>query len=73
MFRPLPVGIDRTEYFRIFNRYGQLIFETNRYREGWDGTFKGVKQNPGAYVWVIKGIDRNGRSVTQQGTVMLVR
>lgn len=73
IFRPLPVGIDRTEYFRIFNRYGQLIFETNRYREGWDGTFKGVKQNPGAYVWVIKGIDRNGRSVTQQGTVVLVR
>ena len=73
IFRPLPVGITRTDYFRVFNRYGQLIFETNKYREGWDGTFKGVKQNPGAYVWVIKGIDRNGRSVTQQGTVMLVR
>lgn len=73
VFRPLPVGIDRTEFFRVFNRYGELVFETNQYRKGWDGMYKGVKQLPGTYVWVIKGVDRNGRTVTQKGTVVLVR
>jgi hypothetical protein len=31
--------------------------------KGWDGTYKGKKQPIGAYVWVIKGLDRNGKPV----------
>ncbi|RYE14226.1 MAG: T9SS type B sorting domain-containing protein, partial [Sphingobacteriales bacterium] len=58
VFRPIPAGIARTEYFRIFNRYGETVFETNQFMKGWDGTFKGKKQAIGAYVWIIKGIDR---------------
>lgn len=73
VFRPIPAGIARTEYFRVFNRYGETIFETNQYMKGWDGTFKGKKQPVGAYVWVIKGIDRNGKKVELKGTVMLVQ
>lgn len=73
VFRPIPTGIARTEYFRIFNRYGETIFETNQYMKGWDGTFKGKKQPVGAYVWIIKGIDRDGKKVELKGTVMLVQ
>ena len=73
VFRPVPAGIARTEYFRIFNRFGETIFETNQYMKGWDGTYKGKKQPIGAYVWVIKGIDRNGKPVEMKGTVMLVQ
>jgi gliding motility-associated-like protein len=73
VFRPVPVGVANTEYFRIFNRYGQVVYETNRFRQGWDGTFKGQPQPLGAYVWLLKGIDRNGRKIELKGTVMLVR
>jgi gliding motility-associated-like protein len=73
LFRAIPVGIVTTEWFRIFNRYGQLIFETNRWMSGWDGTYQGRLQPPGTYVWIIKGKDRNGRIVEQKGTVLLMR
>lgn len=73
VFRPIPAGIARTQYFRIFNRFGEVIFETNQFMKGWDGTYKGKKQPIGAYVWVIKGIDRNGQKVEMKGTVMLVQ
>ena len=73
VFRAIPVGITSTDWFRIFNRYGQLMFETNQFLKGWDGTYKGKKQPIGAYIWIIKGTDRNGKTVERKGTVMLVQ
>jgi gliding motility-associated-like protein len=73
IFRPIPVGISSTEYFRIFNRYGELVFQTSQWMTGWDGTFKGKPMSTGAYVWVIKGRDRKGIIVEQKGTVVLIR
>ncbi len=73
VFRPIPVGISKTDWFRIFNRYGEQIFETNQWLKGWDGTFKGKPQGNGVYIWIIKGTDRNGKTVEMKGTVMLAR
>ena len=73
VFRAIPVGITNTEWFRIFNRYGQMIFQTNAGMKGWDGTYKGKKQPVGAYIWIIKGTDKNGKPVEMKGTVMLVQ
>jgi gliding motility-associated-like protein len=44
------VGIEKTDYLRIFNRYGELLYETKEYRRGWDGTYRGEKQDQGTYV-----------------------
>ena len=41
---PIPVNIKELIYFRIFNRWGQLVFETNILRNGWDGIFHGQPQ-----------------------------
>lgn len=38
---------------QIFNRWGQLIFQSNDIRKGWDGTFNGQAQNTGQYIWQI--------------------
>ncbi len=73
IFRAIPPGIVSTEWFRIYNRYGQLIFETNEWLKGWDGTYMGKQQPMGHYVWMIKGKDRNGTNLQMKGTILLIR
>lgn len=73
IFRAIPVGIVSTDWFRVFNRFGQLVFETNQWLKGWDGKFKGKTQPVGTYVWVIKGIDKNGKVIEMKGTVTLIQ
>jgi large repetitive protein len=73
VFRAIPVGISNTVYFRVFNRLGQLMFETNQYLKGWDGTYKGKAAAAGTYVWMIAGTDRDYKKVEMKGTVILIR
>jgi gliding motility-associated-like protein len=46
-------GIKKLNYFRIFNRWGQLLFESNDIKVGWDGTYNGVPQNMETYVYQV--------------------
>ena len=73
VFRVIPPGISSTVYFRIFDRYGQMVFETNQWLKGWDGTFNGKPAPQGVYVWTVKGVDRDKKTVEMKGTVTLVR
>jgi gliding motility-associated-like protein len=73
VFRPIPVGIKSTQYFRVFNRWGELMFETKEWLKGWDGNFKGKKATAGTYTWMIRGTDKNGKTVEMQGTVILLQ
>lgn len=73
LFRPVPVGIVATQFFRIFNRYGELVFETSQHLKGWDGTYRGIPQQVGNYVWVLKGTTRAGKTIEMRGNVLLVR
>ncbi len=64
--------------FKVFNRWGQLLFETNDPDKGWDGTFKGGDASDGVYVWVLNFKSMESRyqaaqSFTQHGTVTLLR
>jgi large repetitive protein len=72
IFRAIPVGMANT-YFRIFNRSGQLMFETSQYLKGWDGTFNEKPQPVGTYVWIVAGTDRDYKKVEMKGTVNLIR
>jgi gliding motility-associated-like protein len=73
IFRPTAIGISSLDYFRVYNRYGEMVYETHDLNKGWDGTYKGVKQNIGNYVWTIKGIDRRGELKVMKGFVVLIR
>ncbi len=73
IFRVIPVGIAATDYFRVYNRLGQLIFETNQWLKGWDGRFQGRAQASGTYVWTVKGTDKNGKVIEKTGTVILIK
>ena len=73
LFRPIPVGIASLEYFRIYNRLGQLVYITSTIGNGWDGNLNGSPQNAGGYVWMVKGTDYLGNVITKKGTMVLVR
>ena len=73
VFRPTYVGIKKLEYFRVYNRYGVLIFETNDIGRAWDGRYKGVRQNLDNYIFVVKGIDKFGHEKIMKGNVLLLR
>ncbi len=44
-------GIRQLRFFRVYNRWGQLLFETTEYRKGWDGSYLGVPQNMESYLY----------------------
>jgi gliding motility-associated-like protein len=71
----LPAIIGAEEYrFLIFNRWGELLFETNNTKAGWDGRFKGDKCQQDVYVWKIEF--RNAETEQQEnfiGHVNLIR
>jgi gliding motility-associated-like protein len=73
MFRPIAVGISRIEYFRVYNRWGQLVFNTTINGKGWDGKIGGKEQSSGTFVWLVKGVDYTGKSFFAKGTVTLIR
>jgi gliding motility-associated-like protein len=58
---------------QVFNRWGQLMFESSDINEGWDGTTGGVPQPIGTFVFVIKGTDFMGVPVVKDGNVTLLR
>lgn len=59
--------------FRIYNRFGQLIFLTNDKFSGWDGKYKGVLQPAGLYVWVVKYSSSNDKVEYINGASFLIR
>ncbi|MBI1344100.1 MAG: T9SS type B sorting domain-containing protein [Terrimonas sp.] len=71
--RPIAVGIQKIEYFRIYNRWGQLVFSTTVNEQGWDGKIGGQEQGTNTFVWLVKGIDYLGKTFFQKGTVTLIR
>ncbi len=73
VFRPVPVGISSLNYFRVYNRWGQMVFQTSQAGKGWDGNVDGKPQNAGTYVWMVSGVDYTGKTVTKRGTAVLIR
>ena len=71
--RPILMGIKQIRSFRIYNRWGQLLFETKEERPGWDGTFKGQRMASQAVVWVIEGVGVDGKTYIRKGTSIVAR
>lgn len=60
--------------FRVYNRVGQMIFETRDWTKKWDGTFKGQGADPGTYVWILIYTDIDtGKKVQLKGSTILLR
>lgn len=59
--------------FRVYNRSGQIIFETRQPQAGWNGRYKAVDQPQGTYVWTFTYSGPGGRTKVFRGTVVLIR
>ena len=73
LFRPLTYGPLSFYEFIVFNRYGETVFQSKDPLKGWDGNYKGKKQNADTYVWkCVYQIDKLMKT-TETGTVILIR
>jgi len=74
VLRPIAAGMERIEYFNIYNRWGQLVYSSAQQEGiGWNGLIGGKEQGSGTYVWVVKAVDYTGKNYFQKGMVTLIR
>jgi len=59
--------------FTVYNRYGQLVFQTDNQNNGWDGSFNGKPENPGVFVWTLEYTFLNYTTGSQKGNTTLIR
>jgi gliding motility-associated-like protein len=60
--------------FKVYNRFGQLLFSTTDWTNKWDGSFKGQGVDPGTYVWILQYTHTDtGKRVEQKGSTVLIR
>ena len=72
-FYPVTDGIKQVYSFKVFNRWGLELFNWTTGSKGWDGTYKGTAQAPGAYVWQFSGIGIDGRVYNRKGMIAIIR
>ncbi len=65
--------IEEVHYFRVYNRWGELMFETDDQSVGWDGTLRGKQLNTGVYVYTAEVVCVNGDVVFLKGNITLLR
>jgi gliding motility-associated-like protein len=73
LLRPTLMGLKDMHYFRVFNRWGELVYETKTKRAGWDGRIGGAMQGSGVFVWVVSGVGVDGKTHVRRGTSALIR
>lgn len=71
--KPFLAGVQGLRRFTIYNRLGQVVFNTTSEGMGWDGTFRGVPLDPAVFVWTIEYFSNSGKAQIQKGTVTLIR
>ena len=73
IFHPIINGKISEYYFAVYNRYGQMVFNTDNINIGWNGTVKGQPQNSGIFVWHARYKIKNEEIKIVKGSVLLVR
>jgi gliding motility-associated-like protein len=71
--RPYLVGMKGLKSFSVFNRWGQLVFFTNKEGEGWTGKNNGEDLDTGVYIWMLEFYNNDNKLITEKGTITLIR
>jgi gliding motility-associated-like protein len=73
LFKPMIFGRLRSYQFSIFNRFGQVVFQSADISRGWNGAISGNTQDTQTYVWVCTYQFEDEKPVVKKGTVTLLR
>ncbi len=73
ILRPILLGMRQLTYFKVFNRFGQMLYSTSEIGKGWDGRFAGKSQDPATYVWMAEGVTYKGQVRRKKGYAVLIR
>ena len=71
--KPVCVGISKFKFFKVYNRWGNILFETTDASKGWDGKFRDQVQPADSYIWLVEGIDTNGKEIRKTGVLNLIK
>ncbi|MEO6406568.1 MAG: PKD domain-containing protein [Ferruginibacter sp.] len=71
--RPILIGMKSLTYFRVYNRFGELMFATSEIGKGWNGNYKGKAQDAATFVWYAEGVTYKGEVKKKKGYVILIR
>ncbi len=66
------VGITEVVDFQVFNKWGNLVFESNDISKGWDGYYKGELLPSGPYAYYVKAKNYMGKEYSKKGTILLL-
>jgi gliding motility-associated-like protein len=72
-FRVIRKGLAVLNYFRVFDRWGNMVYESKDIDAGWDGMYKNIPQPAGVYVYEIEAVTDLGKIFHKQGNVTLLR
>jgi len=72
-FKIVKRGVANLKYFRIFNRWGNKVFETTDINQGWDGSYNGKAQPVGVYIYSIEAITSTGQPFRKEGNLTLLK
>jgi gliding motility-associated-like protein len=72
ILKPICIGMKSLIYFKIFNRYGELVFETSTFNKGWNGFFKGRLQENATFVWIVEAVDFKSNIIQRKGTSIML-
>ena len=72
IFKPQISFVKNGSYrMRIYNRYGQVLFETKNLSQGWDGTYAGSYVDPSVYTFLIEFENNKGERQIKKGVVVV--
>ena len=66
-------GIKELLFFKVYNRWGELIYEDHDINAGWDGNHRGESQISGTYVYVVRVKNYKNETFTSKGNFLLLR
>jgi gliding motility-associated-like protein len=71
--RPVTVGFVKVNYFRVYDRWGKLLYSMNSDQPGWDGRISGKPAEMQTVVWMVEAVDVDGKVHQEQGTTVIIR
>ncbi len=72
VFKVYGSGLSKVN-MQVFNRWGEKVFDTSNQWLGWDGSYKGIVQNPGVYTYSVEALYLNGKLAQKNGSLTLIR